>query len=499
MEVKEMKHFLDENFILKTETAQTLFHKYAEKMPIFDFHNHLSAKEIYEDKSLGNLANAWLDGDHYKWRQMRSYGVPENLVTGHNSVSSLVNTSVIPSEVEGSFDFKRFMAYVYTIQGAVGNPLYHWTHLELQRYFGIKEPLTPENAEAVWNKCNEMLATKDYSVRNLLRMQNVKVLCTTDDPADSLEWHKKIRDDNFEIQVLPSFRPDGAMGIEKSGFCDYIKKLSEVSGKEIVSFADLIQALEIRADFFKSLGSVVSDMSLEKDFFVPCSYEETDRIFRSVLKGEKITPEEVIVYQSYLLIQLGAIYKNKGFVMQLHVGAIRDNNKSLLVKAGVNVGNDSLADFNYVAQVGGLLNAINTLSGLPKTILYNLNPKDNEALATMCGNFWENEDAEISLEELKNGKPSRVQFGPAWWFCDHKDGIEEQLRVYSRTNLLGGFIGMLTDSRSFLSFPRHEYFRRILCNFIGEKVENGEYPWNEKQLGKMVEDICWNNAEKFFC
>lgn len=485
-----MKTFLDENFILKTETAQTLFHKYAKNMPIFDFHNHLSAKEIYEDKSLGNLANAWLDGDHYKWRQMRSYGIPENLITGH--------TSGISSEVEKSLDFKRFMAYVYTIQGAVGNPLYHWTHLELQRYFGITDPLTPENAEEVWNKCNEKLASPEYSVRNLLRMQNVKVLCTTDDPADSLEWHKKIRDDKFEIKVLPSFRPDGAMGIAKSSFTDYIKKLGEISGREIESFADLIMALEDRADFFKEMGSLVSDMSLETDFFVPATYEDADSIFKKALKGKELSSEEVITYQSYLLIQLGVIYKEKGFVMQLHVGAIRDNNKVLLAKAGVNVGNDSLADFNYIAQVGGLLNAINNLSGLPKTVLYNLNPKDNEALATMCGNFWENEDADISLEEMANGKPARVQFGPAWWFCDHKDGIAEQLRVYSRTNLLGGFIGMLTDSRSFLSFPRHEYFRRILCNFIGELVENGEYPWNEKQLGKMVEDICWNNAEKFF-
>jgi len=476
-----MKPFLDENFILKTETAQALFHKYAKDMPIFDFHNHLSAKEIYEDKSLGNLANAWLDGDHYKWRQMRSYGIPENLVTGKTE------------------DFKRFMAYVYTIQGAVGNPLYHWTHLELQRYFGITEPLTPENAKEVWDKCNEKLATVEYSVRNLLRMQKVKVLCTTDDPADSLEWHKKIAEDGFEIKVLPSFRPDGAMGIDKPAFGDYILKLSGVSGVTIESFADLIMALEKRADYFKSLGSVVSDMSLEKDFFVPATYETADKIFKKALRGKVLSSDEVIAYQSYLLIQLGVIYKERGFVMQLHAGAIRDNNKVLLEKAGNNVGNDSLADFNYIAQMGGLLNAINALSGLPKTVLYNLNPKDNEALATMCGNFWENDDAELSLEALAEGKSARVQFGPAWWFCDHKDGIEEQLRVYSRTNLLGGFIGMLTDSRSFLSFPRHEYFRRILCNFIGEKVENGEFPWNEKALGKLVQDICWNNAEKFFC
>ncbi|MCQ2597352.1 MAG: glucuronate isomerase [Treponema sp.] len=475
-----MKQFLDDNFILKTETASKLFHNYAKNMPIFDFHNHLSAKEIYEDKSLGNLANAWLDGDHYKWRQMRSYGIPENLVTGKTD------------------DFKRFMAYVYTIQGAVGNPLYHWTHLELQRYFGITEPLTPENAEEVWNKCNEKLASPEYSVRNLLRMQNVKVLCTTDDPADSLEWHKKIRDDGFEIKVLPSFRPDGAMGIDKPGFKNYIAKLAEVSGRKIENFADLIMALETRADFFKEMGSVVSDMSLERDFYVPATYEDADAIFVKALKGKEVSVEEVITYQSYLLIQLGVIYKERNFVMQLHIGAIRDNNKVLLSKAGVNVGNDSLADFNYIAQVGGLLNSIHALGGLPKTVLYNLNPKDNEALATMCGNFWENDDADVSLEEFANGKPARVQFGPAWWFCDHKDGIAEQLKVYARTNLLSGFIGMLTDSRSFLSFPRHEYFRRILCNFIGELVENGEYPWNDKQLGKIVEDICWNNAEKFF-
>lgn len=476
-----MKAFLDENFILKSETAQKLFHGYAEKMPVYDFHNHLSPKEIFEDRCYENLAQVWLDGDHYKWRAMRSYGVPENLVT------------------EKGNDFERFMAYVYTIQGAVGNPLYHWTHLELQRYFDVKEPLTPENARDIYDRCSALLKTPEYSVRNLLRKQNVKVLCTTDDPADSLEWHKKLSESDFEIKVLPSFRPDGAMGIDKAGFCQYIEKLSKVSDREISSFADLIMALEDRADFFKKMGSVVSDMSLEKDFYVPATYEEADSIFQKALKGKEISEEEVIIYQSYLLVQLGVIYKERGFVMQLHIGAIRDNNKALLSKAGVNVGNDSLADFNYIAQVGGLLNSINNLSGLPKTILYNLNPKDNEALATMCGNFWDNDEAEVSLETLKEGKPSKVQFGPAWWFCDHKDGIEEQLRVYSRTNRLGGFIGMLTDSRSFLSFPRHEYFRRILCNFIGELVENGEYPWNEKQLGKMVEDICWNNAEKFFC
>ena len=475
-----MKDFMNRDFLLQSEEAKTLFNSYAAQMPVFDFHNHLNPKEIFEDRCYENLAQVWLDGDHYKWRAMRSYGIPENLVTGKTE------------------DFKRFMAYVYTIQGAVGNPLYHWTHLELQRYFGITEPLTPENAEEIWNKCNEKLKTPEYSVRNLLRMQNVKVLCTTDDPADSLEWHKKLAESDFEIKVLPSFRPDGAMGIDKSSFCEYIEKLGNVSDIKIKTFADLIMALEKRGDFFKEMGSLVSDMSLEKDFFVPATYEDADRIFRKAVRGKFLSTEEVITYQSYLLIQLGVIYKERGFVMQLHIGAIRDNNKALLSKAGVNVGNDSLSDFNYIAQVGGLLNAIHNLSGLPKTVLYNLNPKDNEALATMCGNFWENDDSEISLDDLKNGKSSRVQFGPAWWFCDHKDGIEEQLRVYSRTNLLGGFIGMLTDSRSFLSFPRHEYFRRILCNFIGNLVEKGESPWNEKRLGKMVEDICWNNAVNFF-
>ncbi|NLC93315.1 MAG: glucuronate isomerase [Treponema sp.] len=460
-----MKKFLNKDFLLQTKTASTLFHKYAEKMPIYDFHNHLSAKEIFEDKQLGNLANAWLDGDHYKWRAMRAYGVPEEFITGHLNEKK-------------QDDYQRFLFYVKTVQNSVGNPLYHWSHLELKRYFNIDKTISESNAEYIWNKCNELLSTKEYSVRNLLRMQNVKYLCTTDDPIDSLEYHKKLAQD-FEIKVLPSFRPDGAFLIENEGFVDYIKKLGEVSSVEIKSLSDLIDALSRRIEYFKSVGSLVSDISLENDFFEEADDSEIEKIFVKRLKGKELTKSEICQFKTYLLCELGKLYSKNSMVMQIHIGALRDNNSSLYNTIGKNVGGDSLQDFNYAIQLGKLLDKINSVS-LPKTIIYNLNPKDNEMIATMCSNFRD------------------CQFGPAWWFNDHKDGIENQLKVYSRTGVLAKNIGMLTDSRSFLSFPRHEYYRRILCNYVGNLVENGEYPNDEQFLGIMIENISYLNALKFF-
>ena len=470
-----MKHFLDDNFLLQTETAEKIYHNYAKKMPIFDFHNHLSAQEMYENKSLGNLANAWLDHDHYKWRAMRSNGVDENLITGH-----LNPDGSLKQNLSSDYDYKRYLAFVDTLQNCIGNPLYHWSHLELQRYFGITEPLTSKNAKEVWDKCNELLAKKDFFPRGLLEMQNVKVLCTTDDPLDDLEYHKKLAQDWKNVKVLPSFRPDFVLNAENPAFADYISKLQEVSGKKIKDLNSMLEALGERMDYFKSCGSLVSDHSLESDFYLPSSYDDVNYIFEKAWIGKKLSSEEIAKYKGYVLVELGKMYAQKGFVMQIHIGALRDNNLAMLEAAGKNIGEDSLADFNFAPQLGAVLNHIYSQSvqmgNNPKVILYNLNPKDNETLATMAANF------------------RNCIFGPAWWFNDHKDGIEQQLRVYARTQVLGKFIGMLTDSRSFLSFPRHEYFRRILCNFVGNLVENGEYPYDIEMLGKMMMDISYNNA-----
>lgn len=480
-----MKKFLDKDFILETPTAKKLFHNFAEKMPIFDFHNHLSAKEIYENQTLGNLANAWLDHDHYKWRAMRAFGVSEELITGHLNLDGSVNDLGI------DHDYKRFLAFVKTLQNCIGNPLYHWSHLELQRYFGIKDPLTTENAKEVWDKCNALLAQKDFFVQGLLKKQNVKTLCTTDDPIDSLEYHKKLKEENCPIEVRPSFRPDNIYAISNKDFSAYVEKLANVSGVEINNIDDLLKSLEIRLDYFITCGCLVTDSSLENDFYVESCRDCANEVFKKALKKSEISAEEELKYKSYMLTQLGLLYGKKNLVMQIHIGALRDNSKVLLARRGKNVGNDSLADFNFAPQLSALLSKIEESGTLPKTILYNLNPKDNETLATMCGNFnslYNSSDSETGF--------AKVQFGPAWWFNDHKDGIAEQIRVFARTSVLGGFVGMLTDSRSYLSFPRHEYFRRILCNFIGGLVENGEYPNDMKTLGAMVEKISYYNAEK---
>ena len=462
-----MKTFLDENFILQSEPAQTLYHKYAENQPIFDFHNHLSPQEIFENKSLGNLANAWLDHDHYKWRAMRAAGVDEKLITGHLN-SKDVN------------DYDRYLAFVKTLQLCPGNPLYHWSHLELARYFGITQPLTEENAREVWDKCNELLAKPEYGPRGLLEKLGVRELCTTDDPLDSLEWHEKIAGDWKAGKVRPSFRPDLAINAESPDYPAYISRLQTADGTKFKSITDMIAALGRRMDFFKEKGSLVSDHSLENDFYLPATYDDVNYIFEKAWIGKKLSHDELAKYKGWVLIELGKLYAQKGFVMQLHIGALRDNNSAMLQLAGKNIGEDSLADFNFAAQLGAVLNAIYSAQPEARTILYNLNPKDNEALATMAANF------------------RNCQFGPAWWFNDHKDGIEEQLRVYARTAALGSYVGMLTDSRSFLSYPRHEYFRRILCNFLGSLVEQGEFPWQEASLGKLVQNICYQNAVDFF-
>lgn len=487
-----MTSFMNNDFLLQTDTAKQLYHSFASQEPIFDFHNHLSPMEIFENKSLGNLANAWLDHDHYKWRAMRAAGVPEELITGHIRKDGSVKSDEERGGKEAveKADYERYLAFVKTLQGCIGNPLYHWSHLELQRYFDVKEPVTEDNAKQIWDKCNALLAQPDFAPRGLLEKMNVKALCTTDDPLDSLEYHKKLAAEWKNVKVLPSFRPDLAINAENPAYPTYISKLQEMTGIKITNIDDMIKAFGIRMDYFKFCGSVVSDHSLETDFYMPTTKDDVNYIFEKAWIGKKLSQHELAQYKGYVLIELGKLYAEKGFVMQIHIGALRDNNSAMLANAGKNIGEDSLHDFNFAPQIGAVLNGIYSgcnnsafripHSSFPKVILYNLNPKDNEALATMAANF------------------RNCIFGPAWWFNDHKDGIEEQIRVFARTSVLSSYVGMLTDSRSFLSYPRHEYFRRILCNYIGNLVENGEFPCDEKLLGEMVKKISFQNSIDFF-
>ena len=487
-----MTSFMNNDFLLQTDTAKQLYHNYASQEPIFDFHNHLSPMEIFENKSLGNLANAWLDHDHYKWRAMRAAGVPEELITGHIRKDGSVKSDEERGGKEAveKADYERYLAFVKTLQGCIGNPLYHWSHLELQRYFDVKEPVTEDNAKQIWDKCNALLAQPDFAPRGLLDKMNVKALCTTDDPLDSLEYHKKLAAEWKNVKVLPSFRPDLAINAENPAYPTYISKLQEMTGIKITNIDDMIKAFGIRMDYFKSCGSVVSDHSLETDFYMPTTKDDVNYVFEKAWIGKKLSHHELAQYKGYVLQELGKLYAEKGFVMQIHIGALRDQNGAMLAAAGKNIGEDSLHDFNFAPQIGAVLNGIYSgcnnsafripHSSFPKVILYNLNPKDNEALATMAANF------------------RNCIFGPAWWFNDHKDGIEEQIRVFARTSVLSSYVGMLTDSRSFLSYPRHEYFRRILCNYIGNLVENGEFPADEKLLGEMVKKISFQNSIDFF-
>ena len=462
--------FINDNFILRNETARKLYHEHAEKLPIIDFHNHLNPQEIYEDKTYENLTEVWLGGDHYKWRAMRANGVSEKLITGSGD------------------DYDKYLAYADTIESAFGNPLYHWTHLELKRYFDIDETLDSESAEEIWNKTSEKLKDPDFTVQNLLRKQKVEVLCTTDDPADDLIWHKKIKESVNDIKVIPSFRPGNAIDIEKDSFVAYMKRLGEAAGIEITCFDDLLRALSIRLEYFMEMGCRVTDHSLECDFYRQTDRLEIDRIFRKKLAGEEISLEEAASYRGGLVTQLGMIYHDKGLVMQLHIGALRNTSERMFEKIGADTGYDCLNDFNYAVQLAGLLNEMDKEDRLPRTILYALNPKDMPMLAAMAGNFQGNEEC------IK----SKVQLGSAWWFQDHMNGMRNQLEALSDVGLLSGFIGMLTDSRSFLSFPRHEYFRRILCDMVGEKVEAGEFPADMNLLGNMIEDICYYNAKRYF-
>lgn len=464
-----MKKFMDQDFLLQTDTARKLFHEYASQMPVLDYHCHINPQEIYEDRQFDNITQVWLGGDHYKWRQMRSNGIDEKYITGDAS------------------DWEKFEAYAKTLDKAIGNPLYHWSHLELQRFFDYDGVLSGKTAKEVWDVCNEKLRSGNMSVRNLIRNSNVELICTTDDPVDDLKWHKLIReDDSFDVQVLPAWRPDKATNINKPDFNAYIDKLQEVSGVEIKTFEDLKKAIQNRMDFFAENGCSVSDHGIEYVFYKPAEPEEIEEIFLKKRNNEELSEEEIVKYKSAFLKFLAGEYKNRDWVMQLHYGCKRDNNTDMYKKLGPDTGYDCISNYAPADQLTNFLDAVNEEGGLPKTILYSLNPQDDELIGTVIGCF-QNGDA-----------VGKIQQGSAWWFNDNKTGMEKQMISLANLGLLGNFVGMLTDSRSFLSYPRHEYFRRIMCNLIGNWVENGEFPEDYELLEPIVKGISFNNAVDYF-
>ena len=457
-----MKAFMDRDFLLCSETAKHLYHDYAADMPIIDYHCHLDPREICEDRQFENITQVWLGGDHYKWRLMRSAGVEEKYITGDAS------------------DREKFQKWAETLALAIGNPLYHWSHLELRNYFGYDGVLDGDTAEEVWQLCNEKL--KSLSARKLIVSSKVKALCTTDDPADTLEWHRKLaEDESFPVKVLPSFRPDRALGIEKPDYLDYLKRLGEIT-----SFAQLAEILKERLSFFVSLGCRVSDHGMESVPYAPADEAVIEAIFQKRLRGELPSACEQEQFRTALLLELGREYHRLGVVMQLHFGVIRDNSHRVFRALGPDAGIDSIGDAPSIKELAAFLGALDDTGELPKTILYSLNPNDNAALVTVMGAFQTGEAV------------GKLQHGSAWWFNDHKQGMIDQLTTLAADGFLAGFVGMLTDSRSFLSYARHEYFRRILCDLIGGWVENGEYHKKDEALRRIVEGVCYTNAERYF-
>lgn len=464
-----MKPFMDENFLLSTETAKTLFHEYAEKTPVLDYHCHINPKEIAEDRKFENITQVWLGGDHYKWRFMRSCGVDEYYITGDAP------------------DKEKFIKWAECLGKAIGNPLFHWSHLELQRYFGYHGVLNKNTAEEVWELCNKKLAEPSMSVRSLIKQSGVTLICTTDDPIDSLEWHKKIAEDaSFDVQVLPAWRPDKAMNIEKPDYLDYLEKLSAISGVQISSFAALKDALKKRMEFFASMGCSVSDHALEYVMYVPAKETELEQIFDKRLKGNNISKEDELKFKTAFMLFAGREYNRLNWAMQLHYGCKRDNNTLMFEKLGPDTGYDCINNYAPSAQMADFLNALIQTNELPRTIIYSLNPNDNQAIGTILGCFQDSTAV------------AKIQQGSAWWFNDHKTGMTDQMISLANLGNLSGFVGMLTDSRSFLSYTRHEYFRRILCNLIGTWVENGEFPNDPDILGEIVKDISYYNAVRYF-
>ena len=466
-----MKPFMDENFLLQTDTAQQLYHNHAAKMPIIDYHCHLDPSMIAGDRKFDNLGQIWLESDHYKWRAMRTNGIDERFCTGNDAT-----------------DWEKFEKWAETVPYTMRNPLYHWTHLELRRAFGVDKILNPATAAEIFAECTEKLRTPEYSARGLMRKFNVVTVCTTDDPIDSLEHHIALQKEGFEIKVLPTWRPDKAMAVENPvTYKAYVDKLSDVTGVFINSYHDLIVALQERHDYFAQVGCKLSDHGIEEFYAENYTQAEIDEIFIKVYSGKILTHAEIVKFKSALMEEGAKMDHAKGWTQQFHYGCIRNNNTRLFKKLGADTGFDSMGDFTVAQSMSKFFNRLDISNRLAKTIIYNLNPRDNDMIATMMGNF---QDGSVA---------GKMQFGSGWWFLDQKFGMEAQMNSLSSLGLLSRFVGMLTDSRSFLSYPRHEYFRRILCNLIGNDVENGELPASELSfIGQLVENVCFNNAQNFF-
>jgi glucuronate isomerase len=464
------QEFLTEDFLLQSKTAKTLYHEHAVKMPIYDYHCHLPASQIAADHRFANLTQAWLYGDHYKWRAMRTNGVAEEFITGKAS------------------DREKFDQWAGTVPYCLGNPLYHWTHLELKRPFGIRNKLLgPDTAEEIYDRVSEMLNSPEFGVRGIMRKMNVKLVCTTDDPLDSLEYHRQIRHDRFEIKVYPAFRPDRAMAVEDlPGLNAFIGRLGGICGIEINNYHKYLEALRDRHKYFHDNGCRLSDHGLDTAYAEDYTETEIKNIFQKIICGKNLSGEERLKFKSAMMVEFALMDCEAGWVQQLHIGALRSNSTRLFNELGRDIGCDSMDDQLIARPLASFLDRLDASGDLARTILYNLNPRDNAVMATMIGNFQD------------GSTPGKMQYGSAWWFLDQKDGMEEQMRILANMGLLSRFVGMLTDSRSFLSFPRHEYFRRILCNMLGGDIENGLLPNDTALLGKMVEDICFNNAKNYF-
>ncbi|MDA1120688.1 MAG: glucuronate isomerase [Bacteroidetes bacterium] len=461
--------FITEDFLLSNDFSKKLYHDFAKGMPIIDYHCHLPPNEIASNKKFRDITEIWLDGDHYKWRAMRVLGVDENLITGSAS------------------PYEKFIAWAKSVPHTVRNPLYHWTHLELERYFGIDELLDGKSADKIWHECNEKLASEDYTVKNLLLKMKVETVCTTDDPSEPLTHHEKLGNSGFNIKMLPTFRPDNLFKIDgRVAYLKYLERFSVTAGVQINSFSSFISAVEITVEKFSTFGCKLSDHGFEQVFSGDISTSQAETVFNSVLNNNPVSSEDSYLFKSFLLNHLSKLYHSKGWVQQFHLGAVRDANTRMLAEIGSNAGIDSIGDFEQAITLQKFFDKLNTSDQLAKTILYNLNPSQNEVFATMLGNF--------------NGGSTagKMQFGSSWWFLDQKDGMQKQMNALSNMGLISQFVGMVTDSRSFLSYPRHEYFRRILCDLFGSDVANGELPNDIEFLGSIIKDICYNNAKKYF-
>ncbi|HEY4549075.1 MAG TPA: glucuronate isomerase [Bacillus sp. (in: firmicutes)] len=466
-----MGAFIHDNFILKTQTAVDLYHQYAKNMPIYDYHCHLSPKDIAENRKFNTITELWLEGDHYKWRGMRTHGIDEKYITGDAS------------------DKEKFAAWAKTVPYTLGNPLYHWTHLELKNYFGIEELLSEKNWEQVWDRCNELLQQDDYSVHGLIKRSNVKVICTTDDPTDDLYYHEQIKNlENFDVKVLPTFRPDKGVEINKDTFVPFVKQLEKVTNKSLTTFNEYVQALEERVQYFHERGGRISDHGLGEIPFASYEESELEQIFQAGRNGEQVSLVDENKFKTAALVFLAKCYKKRDWAMQIHFGAIRNNNTKMFAKLGPDSGIDSINDqAGVAAPLNALLNAFEQEDSLPKTILYNLNPTYNDLIASTIANF-----------QTEAGVAGKIQFGSGWWFNDTKPGMIRQMSSLADQGLLSHFVGMLTDSRSFISYSRHEYFRRILCDLVGTWVEDGEIPNEPDLLKPLIENICYNNAKNYF-